>query len=154
MVGMRGRSGGRNKKSANLRLIEGNRGHRPIPAEPKADGFPVTPGYFNAEQKALWREIVESAPKNILKKADSLALENLVIAVVRLRKAESQLAREDLVVAGASAMVKNPLISIIRGTEQTVIALTDRLGLTPSARLRISVGKEEDDNDMDWLMGS
>lgn len=146
-------SGGTNRKSQKLKIVEGNRGHgKKQPPEIEARGAPEMPGYFVGDQVELWNEIVASMPKGTFRLADSMLIERLVLASLRLREAERIVADAGLLVAGAQGIVKNPALIVIHGAERQVVALSDRLGLSPAARTRLHVGKDEDEDDMAWLM--
>ena len=50
------------KKSAGLRLIEGNPGRRPVKPEVKAKGKPRPPKSFDEAHVELWNELLEAFP--------------------------------------------------------------------------------------------
>lgn len=150
---------GRPRKSAEVRKAEGNRGHRDIPNEPVATGSPLMPRWFDDQRASLWLEIVDQAPKGVLKSADSVAVETLVEALIRLRQARAQLDAEGLTIRGErGGTVKHPLITIISSAERTVADLSNALGLSPAARTRLTVKVENGADDalspeatMEWL---
>lgn len=146
-------SGGRNRKSQRVKLIEGNRGHgKKMPPEIEGIGDPKMPDYFSRDQERLWNETIASMPVGTFKASDSALLERFVLAMIRLREAEMIVADSGLLVAGANGVVKNPATAIINAAEKTVVGLSDRLGLNPLARTRLHVGKNDDEDGMDWLL--
>lgn len=145
-------SGGRNRKSAKIKVIEGGRGHRKIEPEIEATGAPKMPDYFNGEQRAFWNETVACMPADVFKTADSALLERFVLASLRLREAERIVADAGLLVAGAQGITRNPALMIVTVAEKQVVALSDRLGLSPAARTRLHIGKGKDDEGMEWLL--
>ncbi|RDL51842.1 hypothetical protein BLJAPNOD_02988 [Ensifer sp. M14] len=145
-------SGGRNRKSAKIKVIEGGRGHRRIEPEIEATGAPKMPDYFSRDQQSLWNDLIASMPVGTFKAADSALLEMFVIVSLRLREAEMIVADSGLLIAGAQGITRNPALMIITAAEKQIVSLSDRLGLSPAARTRLHVGKDEDADEMAWLM--
>ena len=71
-------SGGRNRKPALIKKLEGHRGHRRIPDEPVASGAPRCPDYFTVDQRQLWDATLRPAPPGLLSACDTALLEVFV----------------------------------------------------------------------------
>src|SRR3954471_11440481 len=80
-------------KSAELRLLEGNRAHRPLPApavRPYAPGMPERPKGMTAAARRVWDNYLEQlAPLGILRAVDGFALSRLCEDVAMLQELQS-----------------------------------------------------------------
>ena len=65
---------GRNPKPIDLRLIEGNRGRRPIPEVPEAPGKPVKPAHIQGRASEIWDSKLEQAPWLCAAESELLAI--------------------------------------------------------------------------------
>lgn len=75
------------------------------------------PGYFDAEQVAIWKEVVKAAPKNVVTESDRFALE---IAVLLLQQF-----RSDPIDFTAAKLVR-------------LETLLGKFGMTPSDRAKVA----------------
>ena len=159
---------GRRPKPSHLKLMEGNKGHRPINEnEPQSKSVyrPSAPDHFDYETKAIWDEVVVVIDDmGILKVADLIAVEMLIEAIADHRaacaaiRANKRRAAEaiangeetDLSVDGRSYRCKNqtggfmwrplPAIGQKSDADRRIKAWASEFGMTPSARSRIVVG--------------
>lgn len=86
-------------------------------------GLGAPPGYFDEGERAIWREIAESAPEGVLSKSDRLCVEMLVPLIVRLRNREPMKAAE----------------------RAFMLSTLTRMGCTPADRSRVAAPSEKED---------
>jgi hypothetical protein len=116
--------GGQKAKPNHLKVVSGSR--RVNDAEPEAAGeLGGPPAGWNAEQKALWWEVVNAAPKGVLTGSDRVLVELAVRNLANLRAAGPEMT------AAQSAEMRRCL---------------GEMGMTPSERARLTVSKPETGN--------
>ena len=110
-------------KPTHLKVITGNPGKRPLNRhEPEIiEPLGGPPAGWQAGAKALWHEMVGCAPDGVLTKADRHLIEVAVRLLAQIR---------------ADADVKAASVSQFR-------ACLSEMGMTPSARARLSVASSE-----------
>lgn len=153
-MGGRG-SGGSNRKSDAIKVLEGNRGHRKMQAsaetatqQKQSIKLPTCPGWLNSEAKREWRRVCSKlAEKGILDTVDRSILAGYCSAYARWRLAEEFLNDKrtpidsGLTQLARHGMAPRPEVKIARESLQQMRALAAELGLTPKARN--SVGSHE-----------
>ena len=81
----------------------------------------------------------------VLKVTDLDALESYCIAYMNMCVAQKQIDIEGLTVDGAmGGSIKNPACGVLKDAQSELRQMSNLLGLNPSARTRINVGKKED----------
>ena len=120
---------GRKAKPAALRLLEGNRGHRPIPNEARVEtDLPEPPRWLDRIARAEWRRMVGPLhAMGILTATDVTMLEAYCRIYSEWRKAESL----------------NDQIKAVK--ELRLIA--SEFGMTPSSRAKVATGAKKEDVD-------
>ena len=120
---------GNRPKPSDLRLFEGNRGHRPIPDNPKSrseDKFPRAPRHLDKIAQREWRlrgpELYASGRLTIL---DFPAFEAYCDWYSEWRKAKTASAKKE-------------------AAHQMRMFMTE-FGMTPSSRTKIKIDKPQDD---------
>jgi P27 family predicted phage terminase small subunit len=145
---------GRKPKPTALRLIEGNREHRPINAnEPKPSPIaPRPPEYLTGKALSVWQELAPKLERlGILTEVDGLAFSALCIEwaeYVKLRTAEG----ESIQTFESGAKQVAPEVSVSHKCLTQLIKLFGEFGLTPSSRSRLSISPEDDVDDMEGLI--
>jgi len=133
-----------------LRLLEGNPGHKPIPAsEPAASpGSVEPPAHLTAESRAVWEGLAaELESKGLLAPRYLLDFEVLCDAVVQYRRAAAVLARTGPVIRGRSdEMVTNPASREFARYAGVILAYGREFGLTPASVTAIARGAAERDD--------
>ncbi len=148
-----------------LKLVRNNPGKRKLnDKEPAPDDLATlaAPPYFSGYALAEWnRRIAQLTRLGVLKETDDGALIALCQAWHRWREAEDALARfsaKDALTHGlmikttpkkdgsGGNAIQNPLVGTANKAMELYIKLAVEFGMTPSARTRISVGKDADDN--------
>jgi P27 family predicted phage terminase small subunit len=143
------------KKPASLRILEGNRGHRPINRnELIGIGEPVPPACLTREQLERWHEIVASLPRGLLTAADTSILERMAVAWAMFRETTAAINEAGMLVPGQRGEnVKNPLCTVRRMATDEMQVCGAALGLSPQARMRL-VNPSEPDDPMAVLCGA
>ena len=143
---------GRKPKPAELRLIEGKRGHRPIPKTPKppkAKKAPPPPAWLAKYAKEEWRRIVpELFGLGLLTKIDTAALEAYCQCYARWREAEELLT---ITVSVTENGYESPsaYINIATKYAKEMRAFLVEFGMTPSSRARIGTNAPDADEE-EW----
>ena len=140
---------GRKPKPTRLKIIEGNRGHRALPAnEPKpALGAPRIPKELGREARAEWRRIVPALDRiGLLSKVDRAGLYSYCISWEQFVEA----------IAASKNFKANDeefryWRRLAREAQREVRAWCTEFGLTPSARGRMDVPGAGDGEDTDDL---
>lgn len=144
---------GRKPKPLHLRLVEGNRGRRPVnQREPKPAGdLAGAPGWFTDEQRAVWRYAIDHAPAGLLKHLDGHTLAIWCIAAEMHQRAVVSQATIDA--AGGLPLlsrspegytIQSPYLPIINKQAAIMLKAAAELGFTPSSRSRITVQPDDD----------
>jgi hypothetical protein len=117
---------GRKPTATHLKVVAGNPGKRPLNEfEPEAAGdLGGPPADWTPDQKLLWWEVANSAPRGVLTGSDRLLVELAVRNLANVRSAGTELT------AAQSAEMRRCL---------------GEMGMTPSERARLSApaGKSE-----------
>jgi len=136
---------GNKPKPPELRLIEGNRGHRPIPVTPKPKReHPPASRWITREAKREWRRISkELFSLGLLTVVDRAALEAYCQCYARWKEAE---AKVDMVCPETESgyLQQNPYIGISLKYVKEMRAFLTEFGMTPSSRARVNVEKLKD----------
>jgi P27 family predicted phage terminase small subunit len=146
---------GRKPKPVELRIIEGNRGHRKIPENtPKPTPVrPDRPGWLLPYAKREWSRVVPVLEKlGLLTELDRGVLAAYCQAWARFKQAEDVLNKQGFVtVTDKGNVVQRPEVSISRNAVQTMIKCAAEFGMTPSSRGRIELpeAKTTDEDDLD-----
>jgi P27 family predicted phage terminase small subunit len=140
---------GRKNKPAELRVIEGNRGHRPIPQGPKFKipvYVPKPPPFLDKYAKKEWARVApELYSLGLLLGPDVAALAAYCMAFSRWRYAEEELQKvaqvDDSVKHGGLVQitkqgnaVQHVLVGVANTARKDMIRIAAEFGLTPSSR--------------------
>jgi P27 family predicted phage terminase small subunit len=130
-------------KPTYLKLLAGNPGHRPLPEnEPEPDGDLLDPpAYLNARAQAIWRDHIANAPKGLLKKLDTNALERFCVAKERWENAYERVCEAGSIISVGQRgqFAHNPFLSVMNQQSQRMREASDELGFSPAARTRVQV---------------
>jgi P27 family predicted phage terminase small subunit len=158
MPGVKGRSGGHNRKPMALRLIQGNPGRRPINKhEPKPPArMPQCPRHLDGEARAEWRRLAPQLfAAGLLTELDVAALSALCVTWALWSEAEQKLASESLTVTGRGGAVRpSPWIAIASRAQRDMQLLAAEFGMTPNSRQRIRVVAPAAPDPFDELLNS
>jgi len=136
---------GRRPKPSVLQLIQGNPGHRPINFdEPKPRAIaPKIPKHLDAEARRAWRQLCPMLLRiRILTEIDG----NLLAAYCQVYSTWKQL-RDQINKTGIRALLmktpkgflqQSPLFTMERDCIHQLIVIGRELGLSPSARTRVT----------------
>lgn len=149
---------GPNQKPAELKLLEGNRGHRPVDLSalfrPEV-GVPDAPRWLLPEAKKAWKRLsVELIRYNILSKVDRDSFALLCQTVGRLEQIERAIgARQKLLVKEGrdpaevlldrtpnGLQVQSAIYQVLNREQAKLHQLLNSFGLRPDARARVTAG--------------
>ena len=140
------------RRSQQLRIIEGNLGHRPLnPHEPQlAVGEPDMSAHLNRDARREWRWLVPILlAMRVLTAADGAQLTDLCIALTTLSKAQQQLDKSGLLIKTPQGFVQaNPLLKIVAVQTEIIGRIAREFGLSPASRTRIQA---QADNSFDAI---
>lgn len=142
---------GRKPKPPELKLLEGNRGHRPIPqkAEP-TPSHPPTPRWLSKDAKKEWRKVVPELYKiGLLKIIDLRGMEAYCACYAKWREV-CEKTKIGVMTAASGYHYPNPLINVELKYAKEMRGWMVELGLTPASRSRILYEEPESkDEDLD-----
>ncbi|WP_375173706.1 phage terminase small subunit P27 family [Pseudooceanicola sp.] len=134
---------GRKPKPTALKLLEGNPGGRPINHdEPKPTrSRPTCPSHLSPTAKAEWKRIAEEMENvGLLTRIDRVALAVYCQAYGKWVEAERKLAETPPLLKMPSGYIQvSPWVTISNKQAELMAKYMAELGLTPSARSRLSV---------------
>ena len=155
---------GRRKPTA-LKILEGNRGRRPILPEPQpAKGVDKPPSGLPAVSKRIWKTLAAELDRlNLLTVVDAMALEGVCVAYAHAIAADREIERlqreiksgtdekrvkklsaEELVVEYRTININYNRLSLQNAVSkkawQQVKSFCTEFGLTPASRSRLAVG--------------
>lgn len=146
---------GRRPKPTALRVIEGNRGKRPMNKdEPTpARGLPSPPAHLCDEAKVAWgRMTVILDRMGVLTEADGFALERLAETYAEILRCRELVKRdgETYSTTGGSGdlLIKaNPAVAMLADADRRFKSYLVEFGLTPAARTKVKADDGEKDQD-------
>lgn len=150
---------GRKPKPAALRLIEGNREHRPILPEPKpSPDKPRCPKYLKGEARKAFRLIAgELGRMNLLHRSDTYVIVALAIAAGNLadsrRRWQEEGAKMTVEIGEGKPGIQNPLLGIMHRSIDKISRLSAQLGLDPTARARLIMPQAKEKSLREELLG-
>lgn len=144
---------GRRPKPTALKLVEGNRGKRPINrAEPKPKrGIPECPAHLDDAAKGAWVMLTALLDRmGILTEADGPALERLCDCysdILECRKLIAANGRtyKTTTAQGDTLIKSNPACSQLRAADAQFKSYLVEFGLTPAARTKIHAVPADND---------
>ncbi len=147
---------GRPPKPKRIKVLEGNRGHRPAPkarkSNPKARG-PICPAWLSTDAKAEWKRIVPSLVKRgIVCDLDRAVLAGYCEMFSILLNANRTIERDGATFKVGKLFKRHPAVAIAAAAAKDVAALARDLGLTPVTRLRFEHIRAPEEDDLDRLL--
>lgn len=152
-----GKRGPKAKPTA-LRILEGNPGRLPINEMEPAIFLPARkPADIEADDLASqeWDRLFAAMPPGIYTAADTSVIANYCLSWSLLIRAQREISLNGIMVAhfaedeetGARQFIEykaNPAVKVWKAASETLIKLTDRLGLSPGVRSRLELPKRND----------
>jgi P27 family predicted phage terminase small subunit len=139
-------------KPPELKLLHGNKGHRPINT-PKVLPLPGAecPDFLSAEAKREWARLYPELMRlGLLKQIDRAALSALCEAWANYKAATEMIGKEGIVAMGGNGtMVQHPAVIVQKGMMEKIQRLAAEFGMTPSARGRVHIGGAGEDQESD-----
>ena len=154
-----GRRGPAPKPTA-IKRLEGNPGRRPLnEREPQPSGHAPTyaPKWLPEEGRREWRRVVrELQATGVLTMVDTAVLEGYCVSYARWLHAEEQLkGQPEVIESDKGNLYMNPWVGVASTAKREMLRFAQELGMTPSARSRIQIQKQEEELSLaDQLMAS
>ena len=146
---------GRPPKPSKLKLLEGNPGRRPInDREPTPTGPLTKPDFISGDAAREWDRAVGAMPPGLYTAADAPVFAVYCVAWVLFRNALAQVAKEGMTAIGSTGQkVAHPSLAIAAKQSEIILKAADRLGMSPVARARLTVGETPGGGKFDGLLG-
>ena len=148
---------GRKPKPTNLRIAEGNREHRPLNKnEPKPQPvMPVCPDFIDEYAREMWDTYGPMLVRlGIMTEIDGVGFIALCLEWNTYIQAKKVVKEKGAVWESKSGYRQSvPEVKIANEALNKVKALLAEFGMTPSARARLSIAKEEEDDFEDLITG-
>ena len=130
------------------------RGRKPdviAPGSSAVTELPKTPSWLSNDAKAEWRRVLPILvnERRTLTLADLATFGAYCSAVGEISEAARIIAREGMVVPGASGPKKHPAVAIKSDAMTQARLLANELGLTPVSRSRPTIRDEQGGSDED-----
>ena len=146
---------GRPRKPAQLKVIEGNKGHHPIIFGPKfEDGFGSCPKYLEGEAKKLWKKLApELEEKGLSAKLYRPIFEGLCYWYGEWRRLIEEVKSQDTFkVIQSGYEGPRPQVSMSQRAFQNYRLACQEFGLSPAANSRVTPKKTKKESLRDRLM--
>lgn len=142
-------------KPTAVKALEGNPGKRPInKREPRPVGSLVRPKHLTGEAAREWDRAVGAMPDGVYTPADAPALAVYCEAWVIYRAGLALLDEEGMMSTGSHEQpVAHPVLAVIARQAEIILRATDRLGMTPTARTRLTVPEPPEQGKFGGLLG-
>ena len=130
-------------KPTKLKVLEGNRGKRPIPKDeiiPESN-IPEPPSHLDDYALEEWHRMVDGLHNlGLLYEVDTAVFAAYCVSYSRWRRAQEQLNTEELVIKTISGnYIQNPVVGIANKAAQDMVKFALEFGLSPSARARLAI---------------
>ncbi len=147
---------GRPPKPAELRVLEGNRGHRPIALPPKPPTATVRcPSLLDAVAKAEWRRVAPLLRRmRMLTSLDVAMLTGYCSAWSEFSHATEVLNAKGMTFTTPSGYKQQrPEVGIAHRALLNLRLFAGEFGMSPSARMRLATDADPVETDMDqWIL--
>jgi P27 family predicted phage terminase small subunit len=146
-------SGGKNRKTDEQKLVEGNRGRRALTGKdrhPSRPGEPPRPSCLTAEAAKVWPEICEILERNkVLFDTDGIAIAALCSNLVIFRQADAAVHKFGIVIVDEETGVgqMNPAVRVRSDAQKHLRAGWQSFGLDPVSRSGLDVVKKPKEGD-------
>lgn len=143
--------GGRKRKPTHLKVVSGTfRPHRAVDAEPEFDAAVniTAPAWLDYEATRIWDIVApQLRAQRVLTAVDLHNLEVFAVNYSRWRKAHDDIEINGITVSTADGNIKkNPAVTVANESAKLLGSFGALLGLDPSSRSRINVGKKKSSN--------
>lgn len=150
---------GRKPVPTALKLIRGNPGHRPLnEQEPvRVPRLPSPPKELTARAKTIWRRDGRKLMQTgVITDLDEAAFAAYCSSYARFLDASDLLGKSSLLIRSQQhGLVVNPLLRIVRESQEAFLKALTEFGMTPSSRARLKVSTaDKRDEFSDFLAAS
>jgi P27 family predicted phage terminase small subunit len=141
-------------KPAALKRLNGNPGKRAIKEEPQPVGPLEMPRGLTGDAAREWDRAVAAMPPGFYTAADAPGLAVYCRAWVQFMASSKTLEREGLTAVGAQGQaIAHPAASIQAKQAELILKASDRLGMSPVARVRLATPAKKDAGKFEGLLG-
>ena len=147
---------GPKSKPVELKVLEGNRGHRPLDINqmfrPEV-GVPDVPKWMGLEGRKAWRRLsIELAHYNILSRIDRDAFAMLCQTIARVEQVEKSLAARSKALSDAGKdpamaffdktpnglVIQSAVYQVLKREQESLYKFLESFGLRPDARAKVT----------------
>jgi P27 family predicted phage terminase small subunit len=124
-----------------LKKLAGNPGCRRLnDREPQPVGDAVCPDFLSGAAKEEFERVLTSMPPSFFTSADVPTLAVYACAWTLYRGALARVARDGMTLSTATGeMIAHPAMAILGRQAEIILRASDRLGMSPSARSRLTM---------------
>ncbi len=143
---------GRKPKPRSLEILQGKPGKRPLRNEPEPDiCIPDPPDFLEGEALAEWNRMAPQLEKlSLISEVDRTAFAAYCKLYTRWVEAEAELEQSNLLVKTTHGnVIQNPLVGIVNTALVNMLKYLTEFGMTPAARARVSI-KKDNGGDGKW----
>lgn len=132
---------GRKPKPTHLRIVEGNRGHRPInenEIQPEGD-LNEAPAEFSPYQRRLWHAELAKCPDGLLRRLDQGAFASYITNYATVLEATAAINKMGHIIRTKKTQSPqvNPWLSIRSRANDAMMKAIAELGFSPTSRTRV-----------------
>lgn len=142
---------GRKPIPTSTKIARGNPGHRPLPLgepQPKAAGLGTPPSWLGPHGRKEWRRLAAALPAGQISVLDLNVLEVYCAVFEEWRSALDQVKKEGPVCMTKDGQPRtSPHQVRLRNARQDLLRLAVELGFTPSARTRVPIRPDDQEDD-------
>jgi P27 family predicted phage terminase small subunit len=131
------------------RLVQGNRGRRPLNQHEPQHGTidPTTPGELTTDDFAAaeWARVIGTLSRGHITTVDRVSLSLYCLKYSQWRRLETEAAQHPFIVRSPNGYpIPNPAIGMANKVASLMLKTASELGITPSSRSRIAVAPFEE----------
>jgi P27 family predicted phage terminase small subunit len=146
---------GRKPTPAQLKLVQGNPGRRPVrndEPKPAPATNPAPPAHLSDEAREHWQQVAaELSAARVLTKLDVDALAMYCESYARWAWANAQIRKHGVLVKTPSGYpTQSPLLQIANKAFEHMRAMLTEFGMTPSSRARVTAVGRDDEGHSGW----
>jgi P27 family predicted phage terminase small subunit len=133
-------------KPTALRVLEGNRGKRPLRREPITQGVPPPPAWLKGEARRLWsRTVPELQRMGLIGRVDEIAMVTFCQTWALWVDVEAELAKPE-------NRMNSTLQRDSSRLKKDLMAVAKEFGMTPVARARVASPQSLEDETLGGLL--
>lgn len=129
----------RPRKPTALKVLEGNRGKRRLPDEPKPTlGIPTCPAFLGSQGRAEWQRIAGQLHRiGMLAKVDRPLLAVHCETWEIYAAAAAKLKKDGVIIDGKNGPARHPATIVLNAAAEKLMQTAAHFGLSPATRARL-----------------